>query len=340
MRKDGLDVHYLNIIDEEDADFFRYMFGENFGNPKLLNNVYNCVLKGPLFTPHPELETLISDLSPDTLLGIGYIAAYLLKQAAPQKPLIFLTTGCEQAKKFIATKGDAFSLYEYIRGAKGPPLVFHKLEKETVALSDLVITHSDTIMFLYQYFFPSHSGKIYPDVIWFAEWIYKEALDYSELQKPFRERNIDIIFVASSWSRPEKNYNLVKKIVSEYKDLNIHIVGETEKECFHANYHGLVTRRDELFALLGESKTIVCPSLFDAAPGILFEASAMGCNIITSKNCGNWHICNEKLLVDPFNLNGFLEKISLSLSRKYEDNIDYFMRNKSYKNLIDTSSVF
>jgi glycosyltransferase involved in cell wall biosynthesis len=102
----------------------------------------------------------------------------------------------------------------------------------------------------------------------------------------------------------------------------------------------LVTRRDELFALLGGSKTIVCPSLFDAAPGILFEASAMGCNIITSKNCGNWHICNEKLLVDPFNLNGFLEKISLSLSRKYEDNIDYFMRNKSYKNLIDTSSVF
>jgi glycosyltransferase involved in cell wall biosynthesis len=340
MRKDGLDVHYLNIIHEEDVDFFRYMFGENFGNPKLLHNVYNCVLKRPLFTVHPELDSFISDLSPDSLLGIGYITAYLLKQACPQKRLIFLTTGCEQAKKCIGRKGDAFSLNEYIRGAKGPPVGFHEREKETVALSDLVITHSDMVLFLYNYFFPYQQGKIYSDVIWFAEWIYKEALDYHELQKPFQERNIDVIFVASSWSRPEKNYNLVKKIASKYKDLNIHIAGETEKEDSYAEYHGLVTRREELFALLGDSKTIVCPSLFDAAPGVLFEASAMGCNIIASKNCGNWQICNEALLVDPFNLNGFIERISVSLSKKYEDNIDYFMKTESYKNLIDTISVF
>jgi glycosyltransferase involved in cell wall biosynthesis len=340
MQKDGLDVHFLNVIDEQDADYFGYAFGENLGNPKLLDNVHNCVLNSPLFTPHPELDALLSDLSPDTLLGIGYIAAYLLKQAAPKKRLIFLTAGCEQAKKCIATKSDALSVSKYIRGAKGPPVVFHKLEKETVALSDLVITHSDMIGFFYQYFFPNQSGQIYPDVIWFAEWIYKEALDYSGLQKPFHERDIDVIFVASSWSRPEKNYNFVKKIASQCKDLNIHVVGETEKKLPHAEYHGLVTGREELFALMGRSKAIICPSLFDAAPGILFEASAMGCNIIASKNCGNWQICNEALLVDPFNLNNFLEKISLSLSKKYEDNIDYFMKTKSYKNLIETISVF
>ncbi len=348
MQKDGLDVSYLNLIEEQDVDYYRYVFGENFGNPKRLANVYNCVLNEPLFDPHHELSVRISGLSPDIFLGIGYIAALLLKRAAPEKRLIFFTTGCEQAKNNIATnrfdrltsEKDAITLSEFIHRVKGSPTLFHKLEKITVELSDLIITHSDMIKFLYRYFFPYESGKIHSDVIWFTEWIYRDALDYFGLKRTFFERDIDIVFVASSWSRLEKNYNLVKKIVSKCKGLNIHIVGEIENKLSYANYHGLITGREALFTLLGRSKTIVCPSLFDAAPGILFEASAMGCNIIASRNCGNWQICNEKLLVGPFNLNNFLEKISLSLSKKYEDHIGYFMKTDSYQNLIDTILVF
>ncbi len=348
MQKDGLDVSYLNLIEEQDVEYYRYVFGEHFGNPKCLAKVYNCVLSEPLLVPHHELDACISGLSPDIFLGFGYIAALLLKRSAPDKRLIFLTTGCEQAKNYIAmnrfgkltSERDLITLSEFIHRVKGSPILFHKLEKKTVEISDLIITHSDIIKFLYRYFFPYQSGKIHSDVMWFAEWIYREALDYSGSKKTFFERDIDIVFVASSWGRLEKNYSLVKKIISRCKSLNIHIVGEVENKISYANYHGLITDREELLVLLGRSKTIVCPSLFDAAPGILFEASAMDCNIIASGNCGNWQICNDELLVDPFNLNNFLEKIYLSLSKKYEDNIGYFMKTDSYQNLIDTISVF
>ena len=30
----------------------------------------------------------------------------------------------------------------------------------------------------------------------------------------------------------------------------------------------------------------------DAAPGILFEGAVMGCNLVASKNCGNWEVCH------------------------------------------------
>ncbi|HLE25580.1 MAG TPA: glycosyltransferase [Thermodesulfobacteriota bacterium] len=343
MQNDGLDVCYLNLIDEQDVDYYRYVFGENFGNPKSMTNVYNCVLKGSWHHPHPELNNLINYLSPDILVGKGYIAAFLMKRAAPKKRNIFITSGCQQVRDYIAKKKakDVISLGEIIKHAKHLPVLLPGYEIDAIRISDLIVTHSDMTMFLFEYFFPpSQIAKIYTDVIWSAEWIYKDALDYLRLKKPFFERNIDILFIASAWSRPEKNYKLVKKIVLQCKGLNIHIVGEVEEKLVGVKHYGLITKREELFILLGNAKTIVCTSLFDPAPGILFEASAMGCNIIASKNCGNWQICNEELLVDPFNLNNFLEKIFLSLTKKFHDNIDYFLKTKSYQNLIDTILVF
>ena len=343
MQEDGYCVHFLNLIDEEEAVYYRYIFGESFGNPKRLNNVYNCVLNGSLFNSHPELSGLINNVSPDIIVGIGYIAALIMKQAVPEKPSILITSGCQQAKVHIAQKRvkDIISLIEIIKHTRSMPVLLPGREVDANRISDLVITHSDMTKSLYQYFLPhSQIVKMYSDVIWFAEWIYKDALYYSDLTKPFLERDIDVLFVASTWNRPEKNYKLVKKIVSRCKSLNVHIVGETEIKFANVKHHGLITRRKDVFELLGRTKTIVCPSLFDTAPGILYEASAMDCNIIASKNCGNWQICNKGLLVDPFNLHSFLEKISHSLHKKYEDNIDYFLNTNSYKNLVETIMVF
>jgi hypothetical protein len=33
LQRDGLDVTYLNLIDEEDMGYFNYRFGESVGNP-------------------------------------------------------------------------------------------------------------------------------------------------------------------------------------------------------------------------------------------------------------------------------------------------------------------
>ena len=85
---------------------------------------------------------------------------------------------------------------------------------------------------------------------------------------------------------------------------------------------------------------IVSTSIYDAEPRILYEASAMKCNIIASKNCGNWKICNDQLLVEPFYLYNYLEKIDLSLTRKFDDNINYFLDVNAYQKLIEIISIF
>ena len=343
MQRQGFDVHCLNIIDEQDENYFKYMYGENYGNPKHLHNVHNCVLRNSLFAPHPELEDFIRNIGPDIMVGVGYIASFVMKKADPTKNLLFFASGSYQVVQSIARKKvkDAINLEKLVKHTRDDRIeIFNTRDKKAADASDLIIANSDMGKIFYQKFFPSCIEKIYENTIWAAEWIYKSAKEYSRFKKDFDSRDIDILFISSIWSRPEKNYKLVKKIASRCKDLKIHIVGEVERKLSCANYHGLITKREELFSLLGRTKTIVCPSLWDSAPGILFEASAMDCNIIASKNCGNWKICNETLLVDPFSLNNFIKKIYFSLAKKYKDNVDYFIKANSYKDLLDTILLF
>lgn len=342
MQRDGLDVSYLNIISDQDEDYFRYTFGDNFGNPKSLKNVYNCVVKGDLYDFHPELEIFVRKLNPDFIMGVGFIAAHLMKKSVPDKRLIFFCCGCDQVNQYIkeGVVKDAISLTKFLQKSKRTPIILSNREKEAVDSADLIITHSETINFFYNYFYPSSKGKISPEVIWSAGWKYNNALPYHNLIKPFSDRDIDVIFVASIWNRLEKNLNMVKKIVSKLPNLNIHIIGELEKPIPGATCHGLVTDREQLFSLLGRSKTIVSTSIFDPVPGILFEASVMGCNIIASKNCGNWKICHNNLLADPFNLDSVLDRIRLSVEQKYEDNMGYFLRENSYQKLKNIFHIF
>jgi len=342
LQKDGLDVSYLNIISSEDEDYFKYTFGNSFGNPKSLNNVYNCVVKGNLYDFHPELVELAKKLNPDIIMGVGFIAAHLMKRSVPDKKLIFFCCGCDQVNQYIkeGIVRDAISLTKFLQKSKRPPVILNNKEKEAVEASDYIITHSETINFFYNSFYPFSKGKISPDIIWSACWKYKNVLQYLNLKKPFEARDIDVIFVASIWNRREKNLDMVRKIVSKLKGLNIHIVGEIDKPIFGATCHGLVTEREKLFSLLGRSKTIVSTSVFDPVPGVLFEASAMDCNIIASKNCGNWKICHEALLANPFVLANVLNKIKLSLDHKYKDNMDYFLETDSYQKLKDIFQVF
>jgi hypothetical protein len=79
----------------------------------------------------------------------------------------------------------------------------------------------------------------------------------------------------------------------------------------------------------------VCPSSFDAAPGILFEASVMGCNVVTSKNCGNWELCNDRLLVSEYTADAFAEAIRHAHTAKFADHMARFLDRSSYRSLKD-----
>ncbi len=342
LQNDGFDVFYLNLIDAVDLDYFKYVFGADFGNPKCLRNVYNCILNRSFSRTDSELAKLIGEVKPNIMVGDGYIAALLLKKAEPGINMIFTTTGCMSVQQLIGRKviRNATEFTELMNRETGNALFLNHQEKEAVKASDLVITHSDMIKSFYEHIYASYTGKIYPDVIWRAQWIRQSALDFIHLCKPFAEREIDLLFVSSSWNRPEKNYELVRNVVPRLKGLNIQIVGDTDCEIPDAVHHGIIAERKHLFGLMGNSKSIASPSVFDSAPGILFEGATLGCNLIASKNCGNWQLCNDNLLVASCDESEFIEKIILASTRKFEANMEFFLHKNCYEKLLETIVAF
>jgi glycosyltransferase involved in cell wall biosynthesis len=339
MQRDGLDVTYANLVSEQDQVFLRHVFGENFGNPRGLENVHTCILEEPLWRPHKSFGDLIASAAPDIVLGFGFIAARLAKLAAPSKPLVFMTSGCSQTKRLLEAGaiGDFIGFRRNVeRGVVYP--VRDEQERRAVAACELIVIHSPLVSFAFEHFFPAHVGKIYANLISVADFVYPEAEPFAALRRPFEDRDIDVVFVASSWKRPEKNYRLVKKIVSRCDGLNVHIVGDVHLACAQAFYHGVVARRQDLYALLGRSKVIVSTSLIDPAPGILFEASAMGCNVVATPNCGNWQLCHPRLLADRCSADTFFDRIKLGLMQYYPDNAQQF--RGGYEDLVDTLRIF
>jgi len=341
IQSEGYNVYFFNLINELDLEYFQFLYREDYGNPKRLKNVYNVILSGGIFKKHDDLITQISVLDPDILIGVGYIAANILNRAYSLGKLIFITTGCTQVKRYLERDSNITStiLESKFDHEELLPAINNKQEQQSVNSAELIVTHSDIINKFYNYFYPSSRGKIYSNISWFNEYICDEAKDYIKYSKVFSDREIDILFIASMWDRVEKNYPLLLEIVSSCKDLNIHVVGEYKRGIKNVNYHGLIVEKDKLFKLLGDTKTVVCTSSFDSAPGVLFEASVMGCNLIASKNCGNWMICNDELLVCNYDYKEFGEKIYRSIDRKFEDNLNYFNEKSSYKELLNTISL-
>ena len=66
----------------------------------------------------------------------------------------------------------------------------------------------------------------------------------------------------------------------------------------------------------------------------------MGCNVVTSKNCGNWQLCHPDLLVDVFHVSAFVSCVRLAATRQYEDNMAFFHDMHSYDDLKSLLAVF
>lgn len=349
--RDEFELAFINIISQEDAAYLRVMYGEALGNPRHLPSVYNLFLDRAPFSPspaHPHLTQLIDALAPDFVVGIDFIATLLLKSSAPNKRVIFITAGCDQAKQAIVEKR-VHSVSELLtkiarqnasRKFHLPPRIAGVREAQAVECADLILLHSDMMRPLYEFYFPAHVVKLFPETLWHAEWVYQDAAQYSYYRKPFAERAIDVLLVASHWSRPEKNWGLARELILRHPELNIHVVGDTAERVGRATYHGLLADRAALFALMGDARMVVSPSCLDTAPGVLFEAAVMGCNVVASKNCGNWGLCHPALLADSLRAQDFGERIRLARAREYQQNPDAFLQPSARQTLIEILEVF
>src|SRR4026209_505735 len=73
LQRDGLNISYVNLIGQNDSEYFRIAFGECYGNPRQLPNVYNHFLTGPVFESNPELKDFIEELAPDLIIAVSFI---------------------------------------------------------------------------------------------------------------------------------------------------------------------------------------------------------------------------------------------------------------------------
>lgn len=341
MQSEGRDVHYLNLV-QGNEEHFKAVHGNEVGNPRALSNVTNCWLAGSLENSQPQLADIVDSISPDFGVGFGYIAALLLKRAAPALPVVLVTATCRQAQDYV-TSGrttDAISLRRMLNENRRQPQLVNAGERAAVEACDFLVAHSSLAFEFMDSFFAPQRGKLYRRVVWFAEWICDEAVRERHRARDFADRDIDALFVASDWNRPEKNFALLSAIAQRLRGKAIHVVGNVPRCLRGVTHHGFVPGRGDLFDLFGRSRSVVCPSVIDAAPGILFEASVLGSNVVASRNCGNWELCNPELLADPFGLNGFVESIARAVERKYDDNLERFLSLRSFDDLMTTLDAF
>ena len=339
MRRDGFDVASVNLIEEKDQVFYRYVWGDNFLNPRSLDHIHACTLTDPLYRPHDRLIELIDTLAPDLLVGFGVMATVIMKLAAPRVPIAFLTIGSYQLQQLIeaGAVADFMDFQRLVGLGVRFPIAADSPERRAIEMAELIVIHSPVVRFAFDHFFPGAAGKTYANLISFADFIYPDAAHVDGFRRPFAERDIDLLCAASSWTRPVKNYPLVERIVSRCGKLNIHLVGELDRSNPACHDHGVVADRDELYSLLGRSKVVACPSLVDAAPGVLFEASALGCNVVASPNCGNWRLCHDDLVPARCGRNEFVAKIAAAVRAPYADNRDRFLGG--YADLVATLDV-
>lgn len=338
MQRGGHDVHFLNLVEPSAAGRHARTFGPDAGNPERLGNVSTCLLRDQLYAAHPELADAIDVIAPDVTLGLGYIAAVVAGRTAPGRRLTYLTGSSRQAREYlqIGWARDMIALAAKLARRGTPPRILNATEAEAVDRSLVVLTHSAQTQAMMQWFFPSHIQKIHPRVFSMAEWISEGAEPFRARARPFEARDIDLLFVAADWGRHEKNYGWVEAITRRVPTARVHVVGQAPWSVRGATHHGFLPGREELFALMGRTRCVVSPSVSDAAPGVLFEASVMGCNVVASRNCGNWELCHPALLADSFTIDAFATCAARAMEQKYEDSLARLLAARCYGDLVDT----
>jgi glycosyltransferase involved in cell wall biosynthesis len=337
MQRDGVDVRFASLVQPDDVPFYRRLFGERYANPNALANVYEAALPGALFGRQDAVPALLESLAPDVVLTVGVIATVVVGRSRPGVPLVHFVGGWPQTSEVSLHRPvlDGAALPERPLRSARRPTICRREEAESFAVCDLAIASSPLVKALYERVLPpSLSSRFYREPLTTAEWIADSVAAEDARRLEFSERPIDLLFVASSWTRWEKNFAAVRRIAHSLPHLRTHVVGECLRVVPGVTHYGLVHDRRRLFELMGRAKALVVPSLLDANPGVLFEAALMGANIVASKGCGNWMLCNEQLLVERPD-DSLIEVCRRAAERPYPDHRARFRESGAYGKLLE-----
>ena len=205
----------------------------------------------------------------DVAVGKNYAAAHLIRNLS--MPRIYVTSG--------------------IQAMAVPPFAPHarmfapgSVDASGFEAAGRVISHSTLDMAIYRRFMaPGLAAKLVPEVV-------RTSVLAARLPdgppKPLADRRWDLCMAASNWERPTKGPSVAKAVCEKFKASRRIVVCGEKFAVSGVDCYGLVPH-EQMLRIMGDSRVVVVPSLYDSSPNVYVEAAHAGCNVVVSPAVGN-----------------------------------------------------
>ena len=281
------------------------------------------------------------------------VAPQKMRQIFPLSKVIYLVAGCPNHTywatlnniSFVKYKKNIINMEVNEDDAKKENMMnyFNNIrnERKSIQICDEILTNSNSNKEVLLHYYKDHKKKFHNISINTSNLRF----DYPNIsQQDFDKRDIDIIYAVSNHTRVAKGSAIMNKIITNNNidKLTKVIIGNKIKEVFNVNQIKNCSffshlSQSELFSYLKRSKIVIIPSTGDASPNILYEGLHFGCNVLLTKNCGNYELFPDiSVLEDVDNIDLFIKHIYLLK----EHPINYNIQNdrKKFNNYLEILS--
>lgn len=270
---------------------------------------------------------------PDLIYAKNYLAPITSKELFPKTKIYYLVSGIyytsllNTAYHEITSAQKILHNFDYYKKkindcSKMQSFINIKQEMKTLSIVDGVIFNSKLTCDLMK--------------LYYHNIIKNDKIINTSLLKPinneccnFNKREYDVIYVCSNFKRKIKNPLFVKELFLDERLSHIKKIVIGDGDLFnnsHIKNLSILKQQSNSIVLdyMKNSKLLILPSLFDSSPNTVYEALEYGCNIIISKNVGNYEIFNEKCVCeDVIDKQEWITKILNSIQEKINNNIDF-----------------
>ena len=279
------------------------------------------------------------------------LAPQKMKQIFPLSKVIYLASGCpihtywanfDSNISFVKYKKNLINMEITEKDAKKEKMMVYfnniQNERKSIQICDEILTNNNNTKEVLLHHYKDHINKICNISINTSNLKF----DYPNIsQEDFDKRDIDIIFAVSSHTRVSKGSAIMNKIITNNNMDNLTkvVIGNKFEKVFNVNNIKKCLflnqlSQSELLSYLKRSKILIIPSTGDASPNILYEGLHVGCNILLTKNCGNYELFPDiSVLEDVDDIDLFIKHIYLLKDHR----IDYNIQNdrKIFNNYLD-----
>lgn len=227
----------------------------------------------------------------DVVVGKNYGAAAMVGAAYGGRiPTVYWTSGLPAASHLSGPFTEMTPILP--EALKASP------DYKAIEATDVTMVHSTLLMDFYRRTLPDAMVERLRGVVPTPDLVRVDELPDSV---PYPARMYDLALVASTWSRPVKGPWLAKYASLVQGSLGGRVVicgGDWKHPSQHETQLGLVSHA-QVLRTLADSRVVLIPSWFDAAPNVYTEAVLLGCNAIVTPCVGNIDGHPGELLAEP-----------------------------------------